>query len=234
MSQPMPLPDLAFAMPPYRLSGVVYGTLLNHRAALQALGDAVNLPPYKAPPRAPVLYVKPRNTLSHHGADVLVPADAPLLEAGGTLGVVMARTACRVSEAEALDFVAGYTVLNDISVPHDSFYRPSLRFKVRDGFCPIGPTVVPRSQVANPDALQIRVEVDGKRVQQASTADMIRPLARLLAEVTEFMTLQPGDVLAVGVPHGAPRVRAGQTVTIEIEGVGRLQNRFVAEPGAAA
>jgi 5-oxopent-3-ene-1,2,5-tricarboxylate decarboxylase / 2-hydroxyhepta-2,4-diene-1,7-dioate isomerase len=228
----MPTPTIAFDAPPYRLSGTVYGTLLNHQSALAALGGAVHEAPYKAPPQAPVLYIKPRNTLAGDGDAIVVPADAAMLEVGATLGLVIGRTACRVSELDALQYVAGYAIVNDVSVPHASYYRPAIRYKARDGFCPIGPRVVARREVADPDALTIRVYVDGTLAQQGSTADLVRPVARLLADVTEFMTLAPGDVLLVGVPAGAPRVHAGQWVAIEIDGLGRLENRFVAEANA--
>ena len=121
--------------------GTVYGTLLNHRDALAALGAAVHAPPYNAPPTAPVLYIKPRNTWVGAGEAVVVPAGVDELEIGATLGLVIGRTACRVREAEALSFVAGYVIVNDVSIPHASFYRPSLRFKARGTFCPIGPFV---------------------------------------------------------------------------------------------
>jgi len=220
---------LDFDVPPYRLSGVVYGVLLNHRPALAALGDAVNAPPYKAPPRAPVLYVKPRNTLCAAGSVVVVPGDAPELEIGACLGIVIGRTACRLTEANALDHVAGYTIVDDVSVPHASFYRPSIRFKARDGFCPIGPGVTARSMIPDPDALAVRVYIDGSLAHATTTGKRQRPVARLLVEVADFMTLAPGDVLMLGVSAGAPRVRAGQQVAIEIDGLGRLENRFVAE-----
>ena len=213
-------------LPPTR--GTVYGTLLNHRDALAALGDQVNAAPYKAPPKAPILYIKPRNTVVGHRVPVVVPADAAELEMGATLGIVIGRTASRVAEAEALAFVAGYTVVNDISVPHASVYRPSMRFKCRDGFCPMGPAIVARALVPDPDALDIAVAIDGETVQRSSTAGLVRPVARLIADVTEFMTLFPGDVLTVGVAAGAPRARAGQTVTITIHGVGQLENTLVA------
>ena len=221
-----PSPPLPSGLPATR--GTVYGTLLNHRDALAALGEQVHAAPYKAPPKAPVLYIKPRNTWAEPGAAVGVPADAPELEMGATLGLVIGRTACRVSEADALGFVAGYVVMNDISVPHAAVYRPSMRFKCRDGFCPIGP-VVPASTSIDPDALVITVVIDGKVVQRSSTAGLIRPVAQLLADVTEFMTLHPGDVLAVGVAAGSPRARAGQRVRITIEGVGELEHTLVAD-----
>ena len=208
--------------------GTVYGTLLNHADALAALGEAVHEPPYKAPPKAPVLYIKPRNTWADAGDAIVVPAGVNELEIGATLGLVIGRTACRVREAEALSFVAGCVIVADVSVPHASYYRPSLRFKARDGFCPIGP-VVPLERVGALDALQVQVEVDGVLVHRSSTAGLIRTAARLLAEVSEFMTLSPGDVLMLGVAAGAPRARAGQRVSILIDGLGRLDNPLVAE-----
>lgn len=213
----------------------MYGTLLNHRDALAALGEQVHAAPYKAPPKAPVLYIKPRNTWAQPGAAVVVPGDAPELEMGATLGLVIGRTACRVDVADALRFVDGFVVMNDISVPHAAVYRPSMRFKCRDGFCPMGP-VVAASAAVNPDALNIRVAVDGVVVHQSNTANLLRSVRQLLADTTEFMTLHPGDVLAVGVAAGMPRARAGQRIRITIEGVGALEHTLVsaAEPAAIA
>ena len=218
-------------VPPYQLSGAVYGTLLNHRSALRMLGDAVNHPPYGAAPSAPVLYIKPRNTLALTGDVVRIPAGTPELEVGACLGLVIGRAACRVSAARALDYVAGYLIVADVSIPHASFHRPSIRYKARDGYCPLGPAVTARAAIANPDALTIRAYLDDVLVQTSSTADLIRPAARLLADVTEFMTLAPGDVLAVGAAAPAPRIRSGQTLRIEIDGLGSLCNPFL---GAAA
>ena len=209
--------------------GTVYGVLLNYKGALAALGDAVHKPPYKAPPKAPVLYIKPANTRIGPGAPIPVPEDVDALQMGPALGVVIGRTACRVSPGSALDYVAGYTIVNDVSVPHETFYRPSIRFKCRDGFCPIGPRVVDRAQVPDPDALGVRVFVDGALRQENTTANLIRSTARLIADITEFMTLSAGDVLMTGVPENAPLARVGQRVAIEIEGVGRLENPLAAE-----
>lgn len=208
--------------------GTVYGTLLNHREALAALGDQVNAAPYKAPPKAPILYIKPRNTWAKSGDSVVVPSDAPELQMGATLGLVIGRVASHVRVANALDHVAGYVVLNDINVPHDSFYRPSMRFKCRDGFCPMG-AFVPREAVANPDALAVTVAVDGVVVQRTDTAGRIRSVAQLMADVTEFMTLHPGDVLSIGVSANVPLAHAGQRVTITIAGVGQLETVLISE-----
>ena len=210
------------------VGGTVYGTLLNHREALAALGEQVNAAPYKAPPKAPILYIKPRNTWAQSGDAVVVPSDAHELQIGATLGLVIGRTACKVTVANALDHVAGYVVVNDISVPHDSFYRPSMRFKCRDGSCPMG-AYVPRDAVANPDALAVTVAIDGVVVQHTDTGGRVRSVAQLLVDVTEFMTLNPGDILSIGVAAHAPLARAGQRVTITIESVGQLENVLVAE-----
>ena len=210
------------------VGGTVYGTLLNHREALAALGDQVNAAPYKAPPKAPILYIKPRNTWAQSGDAVVVPSDAHELQIGATLGLVIGRTACKVAAANALDHIVGYVVVNDISVPHDSFYRPSMRFKCRDGSCPMG-AYVSRDAVTNPDALAVTVAIDGVAVQHTDTGGRVRSVAQLLADVTEFMTLHPGDVLSIGVAAHAPLARAGQRVTITIESVGQLENVLLAE-----
>lgn len=221
-------PSIQVDIPPFRLSGTVVGTLHNDPQTLAALGEQVHQAPYKAAPKAPVLYVKPRNTLAGHGETVRLPARTEV-EVGAALGIVVGRTACRVDAAQALAHVAGYTIVNDVSIPHASFYRPALQQKVRDGFCPIGPRVARPSEVGNPDHLSIQVFVDGEPLHRAGTAGMTRGVARLLAEVSDFMTLMPGDVLMLGVAAGAPRVRAGQHVAIEIDGIGRLENTFVEE-----
>lgn len=171
--------------------GSVYGTLLNYRGALAALGAAVNAPPYQAPPRAPVLYVKPKNTWIGYGAPIPLPGSIEAVEIGAALGVVIGATACRVMESRALDCVAGYTIVNDVCEPHASLDRPAIRQRCRDGFCPIGPWVMPKQEVPFPDALEIRVFINGELRACNTTAKLIRPVARLIADVTEFMTLFP-------------------------------------------
>ncbi len=227
-----PTPPVALNVRPFGLSGIVYGALMNHRPALAALGDTVHDAPYNAPPVAPVLYQKPRNTLAADGAAIDVPAGddgARELELGASLGIVIARTACRVGVDHALDHVAGYLAVGDLCLPHASFYRPSLRFRARDGFCPLGPAMTPRDAIGDPDALNVRVFVDDQLVHQTTTGERIRGVAQLLADVTDFMTLSPGDVLLLGASHGAPRVKPGQHTRIEIDGLAPLVNRYVAE-----
>lgn len=210
------------------LPRTVVGVALNTRQALAALGDAVNAPPYKAAPQAPVLYIKPANTYAADGAVILLPADVPEVTIGACLGIVFGRRATRVSEAEALDHVAGYRVVADLSAPHASYFRPALKQQCRDGFCPIGRELAPAAAVPHPDALDIEVRIDGELVQRASTADLVRPVARLIADVTAFMSFEAGDILLAGAPFEAPRARAGQRYDIRIAQVGTLGNVFAA------
>lgn len=206
---PALLPEFDFA--PFRLSGVVVGALVNDPATLAALGDAVSAAPYKAAPKAPVLQVKPRNTLAGDGAVVEVPADAPALEIGATLAIVMGP-----------GHVAGYTLAADLGIASDAIdrhYRPGVRQRARDGFCPLASRVLPAADVPSPDALNLVVSIDGEVVQRAGTGGRVRGVARLVADVGAFMSLQPGDLLLLGAAHGAPRARAGQRLEIAVEGL---------------
>lgn len=218
-----------FSATPVPTNGTVIGTLLNFRGVLDRLGEQLHEVPYKAPPRAPILYIKPRNTWAAHGAAIVVPDDVPAVEIGATLGIVIGRIACRISVAHALHHVAGYTIVNDLTVPHESVYRPAIKARCRDGFCPIGPCVVARDALSNPDVLPIRAYVNAELRQENNTRNLIRPVARLLADITEFMTLAVGDVLLVGVAENAPTAKAGDRVAVEIEGVGRLENDLIDE-----
>lgn len=120
-------------------------------------------------------------------------------------------------------------VVNDIGIPHDSYYRPAVKLKARDGFCPVGPWVMERDAVANPDSLCLRVYINNELRQENSTVNLVRSVSRLISEVTDFMTLNAGDVLLTGVPEGAPLAKAGDRIRIEIEHVGRLENTVVPE-----
>lgn len=218
--------DVAWGVP---TSGSVYGAVFNFRGALELLGNALHEKPYVAPPQAPVLYIKPANTWIGYGAPIPLPADVAALRIGGTVGVVIGRPASRVTEARALEFVSGYTVVNDVSVPHDAFYRPAIREKCRDGFCPIGPWVLEAGHVKDPAALVVRTYINNQLQLEKRMSDLVRSIPRLIADVTAFMTLLPGDVLLPAVAENAPLAHAGDRVAIEVEGVGRLENPVVSE-----
>jgi 5-oxopent-3-ene-1,2,5-tricarboxylate decarboxylase/2-hydroxyhepta-2,4-diene-1,7-dioate isomerase len=162
----------------------------------------------------------------------MVPASVPALTVGGSLGIVIGQVAWKVTEDQALQFVAGYVIAAEVGVPLASHYRPAVRFIARDGFCPLGSQVVPASDLADPDALTVEVRVDGALVHATTTGGRLRGVARLIADVSEFMTLQPGDVLLLGAAHAPPLVKPGQTVEISIAGLGRLSHRVVAEVAA--
>jgi len=207
--------------------GCLYGAALNFRGVRELLEPEFHRPPHERPPRAPVLYIKPRNTWLAHRRPLPLPAGVEAVEIGATLGVVIGRDARRVPRNGAGDVIAGYTIVNDVSVPNAGLFRPPLRAKCRDGFCPVGPWVVPRDAIPAPDALGIRARVNGDLRMQNTTANLHRDIAGLIADVTEFMTLRAGDVLAVGVPEHPPLARAGDEMTVEIDGIGRLQNVLI-------
>jgi len=213
-------------------TGTLFGVALNYQGLLKQRLAEFEQPPYQKPPVKPVLFIKTPNTRNRHDADVVHPGHGERLQAGPALGVVMGKSASRVSAAEALDYVAGYTVVNEFSLPEDSYYRPAVKAKCRDGFCAIGPELVPSANVADPHNLAITLYVNGEVRQQNSTANFVRDIPQLIAEISEFMTLHAGDVLITGTPEGRVDVVPGDRVEVDIGGLGRLINTVVAEqPG---
>jgi len=221
------------------ITGTVYGVALNSRAERASLAQAFEQAPYKAPPKAPVLFLKPSNTLARHGAEVVVPEGVEALEARAALAVVIGRPACRVSIEEALAFVDGYALALDFQTPGADYYRPAVRQSCRDGFLPIGPWITPASAIDDPNALEIivevevEVEVDGVVRQRLPMSELHRPLAQFLAEVTDFMTLAAGDVLLAALTPTPLVAAPGRRVSAKAEGLGTLFCRVVAEGGVS-
>jgi len=185
-------------------------------------------------PSSPMLFAKFPTAVVGPGATVEWDpelTDAVDLEA--ELGVVISRTARRVSESVALDHVLGYTCLNDVSardLQHAD--KQFVRAKSLDTFCPMGPALVTTDEIADPGALAVRSYRNGQLMQDGNTADLIFSVAYLVAFCSRAFTLEPGDVIATGTPAGVgyfrePKVlmRDGDVMTIEIEGIGRLENR---------
>jgi 5-oxopent-3-ene-1,2,5-tricarboxylate decarboxylase / 2-hydroxyhepta-2,4-diene-1,7-dioate isomerase len=210
----------ALAMP---ADALVYGVLLNVRDDITRLGDRLSAPPYKAPPRAPVLYVKPGNTHAIHGATVQLPAGAATVAVGATLGLVIGRTACRRTPADALDVLAGVTLVLDLSLPTESIFRPPIAEKCFDGACPIGPWRTPASMLPDLASVVVHTSIDGTAVAEMRFDALVRPVPQLLADVTAFMTLHPGDVLLAGMPLVLPEARAGQRIAATADGLGTLE-----------
>lgn len=201
------------------VTGTVFGTLLNFHGELEALGDKVNSPPYKAPPKAPVLYIKPANTWSADGAAIPVPTNVPQVEVGATIAMVM----------KAPGEVAGYLLMTDFSVPHASLFRPPVKYKCLDGFLGVGGTLLARSEAVDPTKFVVEVRVNGELKQSVAFSNLVRDPARLLADVGEFMTLGAGDALMLGCDMGRPLARVGDRVEISAPGMGSLSNTLVAE-----
>ncbi|MDE2605653.1 MAG: fumarylacetoacetate hydrolase family protein [Burkholderiales bacterium] len=199
--------------------GTVYGTLMNFRGELEALGDRTNEAPYKAPPKAPVLYVKPANTWTDNGGAIAIPARASEVAIGATVAMVM----------KSAREVAGYVLMNDVTLPHDSFYRPPVKFNCLDGFLGIGDRLCAPHEAGDPAAFALEVRVNGELRQAVRFSDLVRTADRLLADVSEFMTLGEGDMLMLGCDVVRPRVRAGDRVEIRSPALGSLANTFVAE-----
>lgn len=200
----------------YLPTGTVYGVLLNFRAEVEALASQMDQPPYKAPPKAPVLYVKTANTWTPSGGAVPVPARVPKVEVGATVGLVMGERGA----------VAGHVLMNDLSVPHASFFRPPVKFKCLDGFLGIGGAL--RTGV-DPASLVLEVRIDGELRHTADFSQLKRPAEQLLADVGEFMTLHAGDVLMLGCNAGRPLARVGQRIEISAPGFEPLVNTLVRE-----
>ena len=214
-------------------TGTLFGVALNYQGLVDLHLAQFHEAPYKQPPVKPVLFIKTPNTRNGHDQAVIYPAGIEHLQPGPALGVVIGKDASRVSAAQALDYVAGYTIVNEFSLPEDSYYRPAVKAKCRDGFCAIGPELIPRDQVKNPHDLSLKLLVNGELRQENSTANFVRSVPQLIAEITEFMTLHAGDVLITGTPEGRVDVLPGDRVEVQISGLGSLVNHIVAEQEAA-
>ncbi len=168
------------------------------------------------------------------GAWVKRPKSVVKLDFEAELGVVIGAFASEVPRAQALDIIAGYTALNDVSAREFQFdlSPPQTTFaKSMDGFCPMGPWLVTKDEVADPQALEVACFVNGQEMQRANTADMLFPIDRLIEYVTRFMTLEPGDVIATGTPSGIGAFRdpplwlqPGDRIRIDISGIGVLEH----------
>jgi 2-keto-4-pentenoate hydratase/2-oxohepta-3-ene-1,7-dioic acid hydratase in catechol pathway len=188
-------------------------------------------------PKAPLLFAKWPNTLIGDGDPIVLPPESTQVDYEAELGVVIGRTAKRVSERAALDHVEGYICLNDVSARDMQFADGQwTRGKSPDTFCPVGPRLVPREEIEDPQALAIRCIVNGEALQDSSTAQMIFSVAEIIAYASQVITLEPGDLIATGTPAGVgvfrdPKVllQDGDEVSVDIEGVGTLTNPITKE-----
>ena len=182
------------------------------------------------PPERPVVFLKGPNTLCGHGRDVVVPPVSRRIDHEGELAVVIGRQARHLSTADWRDAVAGYTIMNDLTardlqLDDIAHGHPWDLAKSFDGYGPAGPWLVSADEVADPQALDLRVTVDGDVRQRSSTGRMIFGVAELLCTLSAVLTLEPGDVIATGTPDGIGPVGDGSVVEVAISGLGVLRNR---------
>lgn len=180
-------------------------------------------------PEEPALFFKPLNTLVGHRGQVIYPKGVDYMHYENELAVVIGRRCRNVSERTALDVVRGYTIANELTVRDfvHNFYRPPVKAKGWDTFCPLGPYLV-EGEIEDPHALELRTYVNGKLRQQGNTRDLIYSIPELIAYITTFMTLEAGDILLTGTPKGVSHIYPGDQMRLEIDGLGTLENPVVA------
>jgi 5-oxopent-3-ene-1,2,5-tricarboxylate decarboxylase/2-hydroxyhepta-2,4-diene-1,7-dioate isomerase len=212
---------------PWMPAGTVYGTLLNFQREHALWAPRMNEAPYKAPPKAPVLYIKTANTFTMAGERIALPAGQPV-QASASVGLVMGDVG-----------VQGAVLFNDVAIAHESYYRPPIKTRCVDGFLGVGAVCVPLARLGGLDGLadlQIELHINGVHRQTTALAEMMRDAATLLADVNEFMTLRPGDVLMLGtdcLSDGTrPLVHSGDTVEITAPGFAPTRHPFVKEVAA--
>lgn len=185
----------------------------------------------------PVLFTLFPNSLAGHGAEVPIREDISVeIDYEAELGVIIGKPARDVTPDEALDYVFGYTAINDITARDIQFREPQWsRCKSFDGFTPVGPVVVTADEIPDPQVLNIRCDVNDLRVQDSNTKYMIRTIAQLISSISEGATLLPGTLISTGSPGGAGRSRRpplylapGTEVTVTIDKIGALTSHCVA------
>ncbi len=203
---------------------------LNYRSHILETGRPV--------PEHPTLFGKFADTIAAPGADIVLPAESQEVDWEVELGVVIGTAARNVAPERALDHVAGYTVVNDVSMRDwQSRTTQWLQGKNFEASTPVGPFVVTADEVDHAGDLRVSCSVDGELMQDGRTSDLLFGAAELIAYISRFTTLRPGDLIATGTPGGVgaarvPRrfLRAGEVLRSEIEGIGVLANRVVAAP----
>lgn len=185
-------------------------------------------------PQEPIIFLKATSSIMGPNDDIVIPKGAEKVDWEVELCIVIGTEARYVSEAEALNYVAGYCIANDVSERHFQLERSGqwVKGKSADTFGPIGPWLVTRDEVPDPQNLKMWLDVDGQRFQTGSTRTMIFGVAHIVSYVSHFMSLQPGDIIATGTPPGVgmgqrPPVflKAGQTVRLGVEGLGEQTQR---------
>ena len=178
-------------------------------------------------PKEPLIFLKPPSSLIANGEAIVYPAITENLHFEGELGIVIGKRAKHVKAADAFDYIYGYTCVNDVTA-RDLQRKDGqwTRGKGCDTFCPTGPRVVPRDDL-DLSKVRVRTLLNGVVKQDAPITDLIFSVDVIIEYVTQFMTLEPGDLIATGTPSGVGPMQPGDTVQVEIEGIGILQNPVI-------
>jgi 2-keto-4-pentenoate hydratase/2-oxohepta-3-ene-1,7-dioic acid hydratase in catechol pathway len=186
-------------------------------------------------PREPLFFSKAPSALIPHEADIVIPKWLDgRVDHEAELALVVGKPCRNASEDEAMEYIAGYSILNDVTaramqkddIEHGN---PWFRSKSIDTFCPMGPYLVPVDDAKSPDKMEINLTVNGEVKQKAGTSSMIFSVQKLISAISRYMTLQPGDIIATGTPEGVSPIKDGDVVEITITGLGTLKNRVVKE-----
>lgn len=190
------------------------------------------------PPSAPTFFAKFRNALAPSGAAVALPAASDKVDYEAEVAFVIGRRCRNADEAEALRFVAGYTLLNDLSARDLQFATPQwMPGKVFDGSAPCGPALVTPDEATAGGAIEVALELNGDTMQSATTEDLIFSIPVLVSHLSRLMTLEPGDIVSTGTPSGVGSVRQpriwlkdGDQVTVASPTLGRLETHLIRRP----
>lgn len=204
----------------------VFGVALNYKSLLEMNDAAFHEKPYIAPPKRPVLFIKPSNT---YNATHKITIDDDKVQLGANIALIIGKDATRVTQETALDYISGITVANDYSAPSDSYYRPAVVAKCRDGYFSISDQALPLADIKDLNNLDLILEVNGKEVQRDNSSNWVRDIPELLETITEFMTLYEGDVLLLGTPAGFHFATSGDTVTVKLEDLLSLEDTIKGE-----
>lgn len=182
-------------------------------------------------PEAPALFLKPLTSLIGHRAAVVAPPNIEYMHYEAELAVVLGRTGRKIGRANAYDYVKGYTIANDVTIRDfvTNLYRPPVKAKGFDTFTPLGPWLLDRDDLPDPDDVGLRTFVNGELRQEGNTRDFIHDIPALIEYISDFMTLEENDVLLTGTPKGLSHIYPGDLLRIEVDGIGVLENPVVAE-----
>jgi len=213
-------------LPPFEVGNII-ALGLNYADHLRELSAELTV----SAKDEPLVFFKSPGSLVGHLGRTERPAAVAMMHYECELAVVIGRPARKVKAAEAMGFVAGYTVCNDYAVRDylENWYRPNLRVKNRDGATALGPWLVAADAVSDPHELGLRTFVNGQLKQLGTTANMVHRIPDLIEYLSDFMTLSPGDVILTGTPEGVVNVQAGDQVVCEIDQIGRLSNTLSLE-----